>query len=147
MPKCILVVDDEPVNVGLARHTLEGNGYEVITAQDGLEALEELKKRIPDLILLDVQMPRMNGYTFILEKLKNCTNCNRHFFVATLTTAIVVHLSSTSISCFSIHRTKMTELNKVATTTKEAIFIMLLISKEEEIGCGQTMHGLDIKYV
>ncbi len=69
MPKCILSVDDDPVVLGLIQHTLQGHGYEVITAQDGKMALEILQNKIPDLILLDVQMPNMNGYTFISEKL------------------------------------------------------------------------------
>jgi CheY-like chemotaxis protein len=71
MPKSILVVDDEPIVVEIAKRKLQERGYEVAVAHDGLEALEELKKKIPDLILLDIQMPRMNGYTFIMEKVKN----------------------------------------------------------------------------
>jgi CheY-like chemotaxis protein len=73
MPKSILVVDDEPVVVEIAKRKLKERGYEVATAADGIEALDELKKKIPDLILLDIQMPRMNGYTFIMEKSKNPT--------------------------------------------------------------------------
>src|ERR1700690_2342701 len=68
MPKCVLVVDDDRVNTELLKSTLVGKGYEVMTAQDGLEALEVLNKKIPDVILLDVQMPRMDGYTFIMKK-------------------------------------------------------------------------------
>ena len=71
MPKCILIVDDDRLCTELAKRTIQGKGYEVITAQDGEEALEALKKRIPDLILLDVQMPKMDGYTFIIEKVNN----------------------------------------------------------------------------
>lgn len=70
MPKSILVVDDEPIVVEIAKRKLEERGYEVITAQDGIEALEALKKKIPNMILLDIQMPRMNGYAFIMEKVK-----------------------------------------------------------------------------
>ena len=70
MPKSILVVDDEPVVVEISKRRLEGLGYEVYTAGDGREAFACLKSKIPDLILLDVQMPVMNGYTFIIEKVK-----------------------------------------------------------------------------
>lgn len=70
MPKTILVVDNEAVVVGIAKRRLEDLGYEVLTAADGQEAFERLKSKIPDLILLDVQMPGMNGYTFIMEKSK-----------------------------------------------------------------------------
>ena len=68
MPKCILVVDDDRLVVDLAKHALQSKGYEVITAQDGQDALEILKQKTPDLILLDVQMPIMDGYTFVLKK-------------------------------------------------------------------------------
>ena len=68
MPKSILVVDDDRMVIELAKKTLADKGYEVITARDGLEALEILSKRIPDLILLDVHMPQMDGYTFIMKK-------------------------------------------------------------------------------
>jgi len=68
MPKCILVVDDDRAVIELAKRTIQGKGYEVITAQDGQEALEVMNNRIPDLILLDIQMPKMDGYAFILKK-------------------------------------------------------------------------------
>jgi len=70
MPKSILVVDDETVVVEIAKRKLEDRGYEVQTAFNGVEALDQLKAKIPDLILLDIQMPEMNGYTFIMEKSK-----------------------------------------------------------------------------
>ena len=68
MSKIVLVVDDDRLAVELARRKLEEHGYEVRTAANGNEALERLKSKIPDLIILDVQMPDMNGYTFIIEK-------------------------------------------------------------------------------
>jgi CheY-like chemotaxis protein len=70
MSKTILVVDDEPVVVEIAKRKLEERGYEVHTAGDGEEALAVLKVKIPDLIILDIQMPKMNGYTFMMEKSK-----------------------------------------------------------------------------
>ena len=70
MPKSVLVVDDEPVVLEISKRRLKDRGYEVYTAANGNEALLCLKSKIPDLILLDVQMPQMNGYTFIMEKAK-----------------------------------------------------------------------------
>ena len=70
MPKTILVVDDEPVVVEITKRKLEERGYEVMTAGDGIEAFARLKTKIPDLILLDIQMPNMNGYTFVMERAK-----------------------------------------------------------------------------
>ena len=66
--KTILVVDDERIIVEITRRKLEETGFEVMTAFDGLQALARLKEKVPDLIILDVQMPNMDGYNFILEK-------------------------------------------------------------------------------
>jgi len=68
MPKCILIVDDDRVAVEISKKTLQKNGYEVVTACDGGEALSALQNKIPDLILLDVQMPNVDGYGFIVKK-------------------------------------------------------------------------------
>lgn len=58
----ILVVDDTPNNVKLLADLLAARGYDVVTATDGHEALERVRDSAPDLVLLDVMMPRMNGY-------------------------------------------------------------------------------------
>jgi len=57
MPKKILVVDDEPDIRESVKMILQKNGYEVITAEDGDQCLETVKKVTPDLILLDIMMP------------------------------------------------------------------------------------------
>lgn len=57
----ILVVDDDPVIQKLLQVNFAMEGYEVIVAGDGLEAIERAKEVGPDLIVLDVMMPRMNG--------------------------------------------------------------------------------------
>jgi putative two-component system response regulator len=57
----LLVVDDEPVIASLLQHVLEAEGYEVAVARDGLEALAAVGDRKPDLVLLDIDMPRMSG--------------------------------------------------------------------------------------
>jgi len=67
--KTILVVDDEPVNVQVLKNQLSLNHYNVFTAQDDFEALELLEAHQPDLILLDVMMPRMSGYE-VCQKLR-----------------------------------------------------------------------------
>lgn len=60
--KRILIVDDVPVNIQLLKTYLGSEGYHIITASDGSEAIEQVKKWNPDLILLDVMMPKMNGF-------------------------------------------------------------------------------------
>jgi adenylate cyclase len=57
----ILVVDDVPDNVEILQMRLEAQGYAVATAADGLEALEKIRALVPDLVLLDVMMPRLDG--------------------------------------------------------------------------------------
>jgi DNA-binding response OmpR family regulator len=57
----ILVVEDEPAMVAGLRDNFEFEGYEVITAQDGIEGLERALDESPDLVVLDVMMPRMSG--------------------------------------------------------------------------------------
>jgi len=58
----ILVVDDEPRNIRLMEAVLTSHGYAVTSASSGPEALERVKGDLPDLVLLDIQMPEMNGY-------------------------------------------------------------------------------------
>lgn len=58
----ILIVEDSEMTLSLEKTMLSGHGYRVDTALDGLQALEMLKDRSYDLILSDIQMPRMNGY-------------------------------------------------------------------------------------
>ncbi len=60
--KKILVVDDEPHVRILLKSRLEANGFNVATAYGGLQALEKVKEENPDLILLDIVMPDLNGY-------------------------------------------------------------------------------------
>ena len=61
-PAKILVVDDQPKNVKLLAEVLTGKGYAVVTARSGAEALARVGADRPDLVLLDVMMPGMNGY-------------------------------------------------------------------------------------
>jgi CheY-like chemotaxis protein len=61
----ILVVDDEPLIRQTARQILESEGYEVLTAADGLDGLNALSKSLPDLIVSDLNMPRMSGFEFL----------------------------------------------------------------------------------
>lgn len=57
----ILVVDDQPINIKLLQRKLEREGYEVLTASNGIECIEVAQEKKPDLILLDVMMPEMDG--------------------------------------------------------------------------------------
>lgn len=62
MPKKILIIDDEPELVKAVEVRLKVNGYAVATAYGGMAGIEKAKKVKPDLILLDILMPKMDGY-------------------------------------------------------------------------------------
>jgi two-component system alkaline phosphatase synthesis response regulator PhoP len=61
MPQLILVVDDEPKIIRLARDYLEKNGFQVVTASDGQSALTTARREKPDLIILDLLLPEIDG--------------------------------------------------------------------------------------
>ncbi len=63
--KTILVVDDEPHLVALIKSYLVQEGFACISAKNGIEALEQTEKHQPDLVVLDIMMPQMNGYEFL----------------------------------------------------------------------------------
>jgi CheY-like chemotaxis protein len=63
----ILVIEDNENNIYLVTYILEAGGYEVIQARDGREGVEMAHQVKPDLILLDIQLPVMDGYTVALE--------------------------------------------------------------------------------
>jgi two-component system, cell cycle response regulator DivK len=62
MSKCILVVEDQADNRRILRDLFVNAGYELIEAESGEEALTALTARLPDLILMDIQLPVMDGY-------------------------------------------------------------------------------------
>lgn len=63
----ILVVDDSSTNIVLLEAILNGQGYQIETAQSVKEAFQVIKKETVDLILLDLLMPKVNGYDFLKE--------------------------------------------------------------------------------
>ena len=67
--KRILIVEDNPMNMELTLDLLEFHGYDVIQAEDGIKALERLAESKFDLILLDMQLPKMDGLE-VLERIK-----------------------------------------------------------------------------
>jgi two-component system cell cycle response regulator DivK len=63
--KTILLVEDDFMNMKLAQHVLESAGYTVIKATTGWEALNQIKTDLPDLILMDIQLPDIDGMTLV----------------------------------------------------------------------------------
>ncbi|HXH08671.1 MAG TPA: response regulator [Alphaproteobacteria bacterium] len=68
-PPRILIADDNPMNLDILRARLASHGYEILLARDGAEALEVAMEKLPDLILLDIMMPKMDGIE-VCQRLK-----------------------------------------------------------------------------
>ena len=72
MAKKILIADDEEMIRNAVKLSLENEGYEILETNDGREALEMATKFLPDLVILDIMMPGMNGYR-VCQELKSKT--------------------------------------------------------------------------
>lgn len=79
----ILVVDDNKITTKLLRRYLEANGFEAKEAYDGVDCLEKVEERHPDAVVLDVMMPRMDGYETV-KRLKE-QEATRHIPVVIVT--------------------------------------------------------------
>lgn len=74
--KKILIVDDEPLNISLYFEMLRQDDYNIIAASDGIEAIQKAESEMPDLIILDWNMPRLNGLE-ALKKIKTAEQTNK----------------------------------------------------------------------
>ena len=68
MPKKILIIEDEEILADLLKAKLVGLGYDVSVAPDGLQGWEALQELLPDLVLLDIVMPKMSGIELLENK-------------------------------------------------------------------------------
>lgn len=66
----VLVVDDEPQVVWVLQFSLEAEGYQTFAARDGMQALREITEHHPKLMVLDIMMPNMDGWTVLEEMMK-----------------------------------------------------------------------------
>lgn len=66
----LLIIDDEVQLIQMLQIRLEANDYEIVTANDGVDGVEKVKRENPDLIILDIMMPKMDGYE-VCKILKN----------------------------------------------------------------------------
>ena len=98
----ILVVDDEPDLLGLLMQRLQAHGYEVRVANHGQEALAGLKQTLPDLIILDVLMPVMDGFTFYKELRKNRETAHIPVIVLTARNKMEDTFSAVGVDAFIV---------------------------------------------
>ncbi len=76
MPKKVLIIDDDQNTVTFVSLALRENGYEAASANDGAEGLEKVKSEKPDLIILDVMMPKRTGFVLFKQLRKNAEYMN-----------------------------------------------------------------------
>ena len=93
--KTILVVDDEPDLTSILKHNLQKQGYNVEVAYNGVEAIDKVKAKIPDAIVLDVMMPEKDGFE-VCSELKNDDKYADIPII--MLTAVSDHISSTQYS-------------------------------------------------
>ena len=110
MSKTVLLVDDETLVVDIAKRKLQKGGFKVLTAANGEEALAVLERNQPDLIVLDIQMPVMNGYTFLLELEKNKKFPQIPIFVLTAYDAMQPIFKRHNIKAYLLKPLKLDEL-------------------------------------
>ena len=70
MAKTILLADDDKTLTRILKKFLEDQGFNILIADDGEEALKKLETTRPDMVILDIQMPKLNGYSFLFEMRK-----------------------------------------------------------------------------
>ena len=98
--KQIMVVDDEKPVLVLLKEVLENEGLKVITAESGMECLEKLKKVKPDLIVMDMMMPKMSGYDTIKKISENPKT--KELRIVLLTVSKIEEVSMFELSKFKI---------------------------------------------
>ena len=81
MPKTVLVVEDYADTRAVMKHLLEAFGYRVLEAADGLEAIDRVRETCPNLVLMDISMPRMDGLT-ATAKIREQFDCSHVPIVA-----------------------------------------------------------------
>ncbi len=79
----VLVVEDEPVNLKLLKEILQTEGFDVLYAEDGRQAVEVARAELPDLILMDIRMPGMDGFQAV--KLLKSDDTTRNIPVVAVT--------------------------------------------------------------
>jgi CheY-like chemotaxis protein len=123
--QCILVVDDEELNIQLLSCYFKGANYELIIARTGKEALDIMQKSHPDLVLLDIQMPGLNG----IEVLRVAKS------IGSIKDIPIIMLTA---SCKTDYMTKSLELGATAFFTRPINFEILMDEISKAIGTSYT---------
>jgi two-component system, OmpR family, alkaline phosphatase synthesis response regulator PhoP len=98
--KQVMVVDDEKHILTLLKEVLKNEGFKVITAESGMECLTKLKKVKPDLIVMDMMMPKMSGYDTIKKIRENAKT--KELRIVILTVSKIEEVSMFELSKYKI---------------------------------------------
>ncbi len=96
MAKVVLIIEDDPLMARMYQKIFSFEGYQVVSAADGVEGLEKAQSQTPTIILLDIMMPKMNGLE-VLEKLKK-SDLTKHIPVIMLTNLAGTQDAETALS-------------------------------------------------
>jgi len=131
--KTILAADDSSVALALLSRHLQSAGYRVVTAVDGIEAAQQAYRQMPDLIILDITMPRMNGYQV-------CRLLKRDAAVAHIPVIILTGAESRGTEFWSLRTGADAFLFKSSDSTDllSTVEKLLSISSESQIGSTHT---------
>jgi DNA-binding response OmpR family regulator len=116
----ILLVDDEPMTLRVMRQALEKDGFQITTAFDGTDAWEKITASQPDVLITDIDMPRMTGKELCLRIEETMTERQFPIFVVTSLTALEHRAWSGSISNLTFVE-KPISLRKLRAELKEII--------------------------
>jgi two-component system cell cycle response regulator DivK len=111
----ILYVEDHPAQRDIMAQMLELSGYEVAVASDGIDGLEQVRSWGPDLVLMDLRMPRMDGFEAIKELRKDPTTANLPI-IAISAWASAKHKERAMEAGANEHFTKPVDLSKLLDT-------------------------------
>jgi CheY-like chemotaxis protein len=117
MMRRIVVAEDDAPSRELVREILESEGYEVVEAADGGEALAKIKETKPDLVLLDIRMPVLGGFA-VLEQLKRDQSFSSLRVIALTAYGMEDDRARMLAAGFDAHLSKPLDANKLKTQVK-----------------------------
>jgi two-component system cell cycle response regulator DivK len=119
MPKKILIVEDNEKNRILLKDLLAYSGYEVIEAENGEEGIKRAKEGKPDLILMDISMPVMNGFT-ALKKIRDDSELKDIIVIALTSSAMARDKEKVLKTGFDLYLTKPFNTRKLIEIVEDA---------------------------
>ena len=121
--KRILVVDDDPDIVMLIKYELESEGYQIVTAHDGLDAFEKIVAFRPDLIVLDILMPKVDGWVVCHSVKSNKETKDIRIIILTALTQLRSKIKGEYILQADLYRTKPFDLDELSANVAKLLNI------------------------